>query len=207
MAGHFTACRYIGLEYMKQSIVHYHNGTFHQIRLCDSNPVSTATDPVQHHNMEFAATTGYINIMKTVLTKIRPGTLPPVNMYPAKRYPDAGQWAVAYQATLRKLDIDLVVDLEEPLPLGADPLALIVSFFTSVPTTAKHSSEICSVLYEETSCHPECTTTPCRPNAHPRKRRLHDSYFQSQLHMTGSLFTWSSPMHMFTSHTCPSMPS
>lgn len=78
-----TVCRYIGLVDMKQAIFQYQNSTINRIRLCDLNQVNTATDLVRRHNMKFS---GYVDIIKTVPTKILPVPLPPVNTYQTGRY-------------------------------------------------------------------------------------------------------------------------
>lgn len=118
-------CRNMGMFGLKNILVQHQNGSNHRIWLSDFHAVDKATDPTERHHMEFA---GYADRVSTAPQKRRPDTLSPLNMRHEDRYPDAKEWAIAYNNAREKLDREHVIEWRIKIPLGAKPLPSTVSF-------------------------------------------------------------------------------
>lgn len=92
------------------------NGKNVKARASDVHPIHVRNDPTITTKMNFPSFTELLYITPTSIT---PGTPPPLNITHAKRYPYAQLWINGYDAALRKVYKESVVDWEanrQPIP-------------------------------------------------------------------------------------------
>lgn len=127
-----------GRNGLKQAVVQYRDGKNDKIRLQDFHPINTTTDPTHRDNM---ALSGYVERMRILPTSVQHGTLAPINIRRAKRYPDALYWAQAYDGGPHNLDSEGIVDWSQEMQLGTKNYRSRYHFVINGQTMAKIAHE------------------------------------------------------------------